>query len=202
MGLQYRIAEIGWYNFEKLVQTLLKVVIGPGVTSFGGSKDQGRDAAYEGSAPFPTTEQKWSGKWIFQVKYIDLEGTGASEARTKLKSALRAEMHKILERHGHAVDNYLFITDVPLTSGSRADLEGIVRAAGLAGNFRAIDGQEVCEFLTIHPEIRRTFPQLLGLADLHHLINTELYARSQAYLEQWQPRLAVFVQTECACPLG
>ena len=44
IGLQYRIAEIGWYNFEKLIQTLLKTIIGPGVTSFGGSKDGGRDA--------------------------------------------------------------------------------------------------------------------------------------------------------------
>jgi hypothetical protein len=59
-----------------------------------------------------------------------------------------------------------------------------------------MDGHEVCEFLTLHPEIRRSYPQLLGLADLHHLVHSELYARSQAYLEQWQPRLAVFVQTE------
>jgi len=76
MALQYRIAEIGWYNFEKLVQTLLKSIIGPGVTSFGGSKDGGRDAAYSGLAPFPTARENWAGEWVFQVKYIDLQGVG------------------------------------------------------------------------------------------------------------------------------
>ena len=68
MSLQYRIGEIGWYNFERLVQTLLKAVVGPGVTSFGGSKDKGRDAGYTGSALFPTTQQNWSGVWVFQIK--------------------------------------------------------------------------------------------------------------------------------------
>jgi hypothetical protein len=32
MGLKYRISNIGWYNFELLSQTLLKAVIGPGVS--------------------------------------------------------------------------------------------------------------------------------------------------------------------------
>jgi len=50
LSLKYRISNIGWYNFELLVQTLLKAVIGPGVTSFGGSKDKGRDAAFVGAA--------------------------------------------------------------------------------------------------------------------------------------------------------
>src|SRR5713101_5556303 len=50
MSLKYRISNVGWYNFELLVQSLLKVIIGPGVTSFGGSKDQGRDAQFAGPA--------------------------------------------------------------------------------------------------------------------------------------------------------
>jgi len=70
-----------------------------------------------------------------------------------------------------------------------------VRDAGFAGRFHAIDGNEVCELLTLHSEIRRSFPQLLGLADLDRIINRALYARSEAYLQQWQPRLAVFVQS-------
>ena len=108
---------------------------------------------------------------------------------------MRIEIKSILSRNDDEVDNYILITDVPLTSDTRDDLIQVARLAGLAGRFHVIDGGEVCEFLTLHPEIRRSYPQLLGLADLHHIINSELYARSQAYLEQWQPRLAVFVQT-------
>lgn len=74
MGLKYRISNIGWYNFELLVQTLLKAVIGPGVTSFWGvkrSKDRGRDAGFEGAATFPGPDCQWNGNWVFQVKYVE-----------------------------------------------------------------------------------------------------------------------------------
>jgi hypothetical protein len=96
MSLKYRISNIGWYNFELLVQTLLKVVIGPGVTSFGGSKDQGRDAAFAGSAAFPTGDCQWTGNWIFQVKYIDFEEQGIDAARLSLKSNFSNEMLRVL----------------------------------------------------------------------------------------------------------
>src|ERR1039458_332793 len=134
MSLQYRIAEIGWYNFERLVQTLLKVIIGPGVTSFGGSKDHGRDAGYTGLALFPTAQENWSGTWVFQVKYIDLQDVAAATARTKLKSALRTEIKNIRAKRGNPVDNYILVTDVPLTSDSRDEFGQIAALAGLAGN--------------------------------------------------------------------
>ena len=196
MALQYRVAEIGWYNFERLVQTLLKALIGPGVTSFGGSKDRGRDAAFKGTARFPTLQENWTGDWVFQVKYIDLQDVGASAARAHLRSTFRIEIKEILTRRNEPVDNYILITDVPLTADSHREMQNIAVAAGFTGNFRCIDGKEVCEFLTLYSDVRRSFPQLLGLADLDHIVNRELYARSEAYLQQWQPRLAVFVQNE------
>src|SRR3984885_11259941 len=194
MSLQYRISEIGWYNFERLAQTLLKSIIGPGVTSFGGSKDGGRDAAYTGSALFPTAHENWSGHWVFQVKYIDLQDNSADVARARLKSTLGAEMSAILARRKGGCDNYILITDVPLAGNSREVLKKKAREIGFGGIFHCIDGREICEFLTLRPEIRQSYPQLLGLADLEHILNRELYTRSEAYLQQWQPRLAVFVQ--------
>ena len=92
MSLKYRISNIGWYNFELLVQTLLKAVIGPGVTSIGGSKDKGRDAAFVGAAAFPTTDCQWEGNWVFQVKYVDFEEQGVDAARSSLKSTLGNEL--------------------------------------------------------------------------------------------------------------
>ncbi len=168
MGLQYRIGEIGWYNFERIIQTLLKEIIGPGVTSFGGTKDRGRDAAYEGRASFPSEHENWTGNWVFQVKYVDLQDTDAHSVRTRLKSALRKEIDNIVQGREHPIDNYVLITDVPLTADSRSALAEIAEFVGL-GHFHAIDGHEVCEFLTIYPDIRRSYPQLLGLADLRHL---------------------------------
>jgi hypothetical protein len=195
MSLKYRISNIGWYNFELLVQSLLKVIIGPGVASFGGSKDQGRDAAFAGPAEFPSSQCRWDGNWLFQVKYIDFEEQGADAARTSLKSALRHEMQRGLVRHRNT-NNYILLTDVPLTAQTRDELSQISTESGFKGNFAGVDGKEICQFLDNHGEIRRSYPQLLGLADLDVIVNRDLYARSQAFLQNWQPRLATYVQTE------
>lgn len=195
LSLKYRISSIGWYNFELLVQTLLKVLIGPGVTSFGGSKDRGRDATFTGDAAFPTASCRWGGEWVFQVKFVDFEERGADAARSSLRSTLRKELPVIAQRH-LVIDNYVLLTDVPLTSQSREELQTTANECGFAGNFAGVDGKEICQFLDIHGDIRRTYPQLLGLADLDVIINADLYARSQAYLETWQPRLSTYVQTE------
>jgi hypothetical protein len=195
LSLKYRISSIGWYNFELLAQTLLKAVIGPGVTSFGGSKDKGRDAAFTGPAKFPTPECQWTGIWVFQVKYADFEEQGSDAARLSLKSALHSEIPRTLSRHPDT-NNYILLTDVPLTAQSRADLEEVAKNCGFSGNFACVDGKEICQLLDIHGDIRKTYPQLLGLADLEVIVNRDLYARSQAYLHNWQPKLATYVQTE------
>lgn len=195
MSLKYRISNIGWYNFELLVQTLLKAVIGPGVTSFGGSKDQGRDAGFVGTAAFPTVTCQWTGNWVFQVKYVDFEEQGVDASRSALKSTFRNELRRILSRH-QSTDNYILLTDVPLTAQTRSDLEKIVADCGFNGNFAGVDGKEICQFLDIHGDIRKSYPQLLGLADLDVIVNRDLYARSQAYLQNWQPGLSTYVQTE------
>src|SRR5580704_9420437 len=124
VSLKYRISNIGWYNFELLVQTLLKVLIGPGVTSFGGSKDLGRDAAFTGDAAFPTASCRWTGEWVFQVKYVDFEERGVDTARSSLNTTLRKELPRVLSRHS-VINNYVLLTDVPLTSQSRSELSRI-----------------------------------------------------------------------------
>lgn len=195
MALKYRINILGWYNFEGLVQTLLKVLIGSGVKSIGGTKDGGRDASFEGEAPFPSKRTKWKGKWIFQVKYSELE-TGSVEAIGKrILNAFNKEIKNIEQRRGYWPNNYILITNVHLTSTLRNKLSDVIRVAGFNGNFQSIDGREICEFLDIYPHIRYSFPQLIGLADLNKIINKELYNRSEAFVADLQPKLSVFVTT-------
>ncbi len=195
MSLKYRITAIGWYNFEGLVQTLLRELIGPGLMSFGGSKDAGRDATFRGEANFPSSRERWTGYWVFQVKYVDLEAAGESAARAQLKTTLLKEIKNIVEKKRRC-DNYVLITNVPMTSGFRDDLRQRVADLDICENFAAIDGKEICEFLDLYPHVRRSFPQLLGLADLESIVNHDLITRSRAYVEQWQPRLSTYVQTD------
>jgi hypothetical protein len=196
MALKHKIGELGWYNFERLVKTLLKKVIAPGVTSFGGSKDGGRDATFSGSAPYPSAQSPWSGAWVFQVKYVDPDDQGGGKAaRSALKSKFKSEALSIWRRRKE-IDNYVLITNVPLSPDSRDALRKIVADTSIATNFAAVDGNEVCEWLDVYPELRRSFPQLLGLSDLSQIINSAIYSRSKAYCDHWGSRLALFVQTD------
>ena len=196
MSLKYRISNIGWYNFELLVQTLLKAVIGPGVTSFGGSRRIKEETQHSPERlHFRAPDSRWTGNWVFQAKYVDFEEQGVDAARSSLKSTLRNELRAVLSRH-RDTDNYILLTDVPLTSQTRRDLDEAAVGCGFNGNFACVDGKEICQFLDIYSDIRKSYPQLLGLADLDVIVNRDLYARSQAYLEDWQPKLATYVQTE------
>lgn len=195
MALKYRLTTLGWYNFEILIQTLLKAIVGPGVTSFGGSKDGGRDATFKGEAPFPSQKTRWKGKWIFQVKYSDVEAVSESAQSKRVLESFRREINNIKQRRRSWPDNYILIINLILSASLRDKLRKEFSAAGFRGNFHTIDGREVCEFLDIYPQVRRSFPQLIGLADIEKIINKDLYVRSEAFVSDLQPKLITFVVT-------
>lgn len=67
---KYKLEQLGWFNFEQLVRTMLREVIGSGLSTFSGSADQGRDATFVGEATsYPSKTDHWNGAWIFQVKH-------------------------------------------------------------------------------------------------------------------------------------
>ena len=190
---KYNLIRLGWYNFEMLSKSLLKLIIGPGVSSFGGTQDKGRDATYEGKASFPSKDNPWDGFWIFQVKSKELEKL---ETPTQINSFYRdvdKEILNIKERYEKWPDNYILILNFCISAKTKDDLKNRVLNLGFDGNFHTIAGQEICEFLDIYPQIRRTYPQLIGLTDLEHIINRELYERSKAFFETWQEKLSCFV---------
>ena len=107
--MKYRLNILGWYSFEMLVKTLLKTVIGSGVTSFGGTKDGGRDAAFIGKAPYPSNETNWDRKWIFQVKYSDSESKDLGDKRIKARQQRNDSLYswatalKLVQSYGRSV---------------------------------------------------------------------------------------------------
>lgn len=198
MALKYPLHSLGWYGFETLAQTLLKAVIGPGVSAFGGSRDNGRDAEYRGVAAFPSAEEQWSGHWIFQAKFAEFEGELVQGAIASLRNSFRSEMRANLRRRGNLqlnLDNYVLITNVPLSGDDRDSLHQIAKDANVAQHFAVVDGRDVCELLDVHPHVRRSFPQLLALADFAQVVNSATLSASAAYLERWRQHLGAFVAT-------
>jgi len=193
MALKYRFDTLGWYNFENLVQSLLKELIGNGVSSFGGTKDKGREATFHGKAPFPSKEECWEGNWVFQVKYSDTDKLRCGSHGNRFIRTTINDLESINERNFIQYDIYILITSFELTSMLKDKLYAAVSNSSYRCKFHLIDGKDTCHLLDNHPNIRRSYPQLIALSDLNSIINHSIYIKSEAFLEHWQNELKTFV---------
>ncbi len=167
---KYDLNKLSDSEFESLFQSLLKEVIGLGTITFGVGPDGGREATYSGEAPYPSTTNKWSGNWVFQSKYHDINIIGSHKARQEVLKDLKSELNKTLKGR-KVVDNYILATNVPLSSssvtGSHDRISELVsRYQDKIKNVHVWDYFEICSYLDIYPEIRKAYPNLLTLADL------------------------------------
>ena len=194
---KYNLELLGWYNFEQLVRTLLRQIVGNGLSSFSGSVDQGRDAVFSGeSTSFPSDSERWRGEWIFQIKHRTYSTRGANVVRTELKRTLPTEVHRMLNKHNHECKNYLAITNCPLTAQDKDELTFLIRSVSTDIHNVAVLGEaDLQELLDGHPKVVSAFPQLLGISQLRELLEWGLHSRSLEYLLSAQAEIATFVAT-------
>ena len=194
---KYNLEQLGWFNFEQLVRTLLRQMIGNGVSTFSGSVDKGRDATFSGEASaFPSESDHWSGEWIFQVKHRTYSTRGADTVRAELKRTLLSEIDRILSKHHHVCENYVAITNCPLSAQDKDDLHTLIRTNHDEIEQVAVLGEsDLQELLDCHPRIVSAFPQILGVSQLRELIEWGLHRRSLEYLLAAQAEIATFVAT-------
>jgi hypothetical protein len=194
---KYNLEQLGWFNFEQLVRTLLRNIVGNGLSTFSGSVDKGRDATFSGEATsYPSESDRWSGEWIFQVKHRAYSTRGAGAVRTELKRSLPAEVGRILNAHDHECQNYVAITNCPLTAQDKDELNALIRSTNEDIEQIAVLGEaDLQELLDSHPKVVSAFPQILGLSQLRELVEWGLHRRSLEYLLAAQADIATFVAT-------
>jgi len=192
----YNLERLGWFNFEKLVSTLLRQVIGPGISSFSGSTDQGRDATFSGKAFFPSNTMSLDGEWIFQVKFRDYHGRDVNQIRRELESTIVTEVGKVTNKYEHKCDIYVFVTNCPLTANNKEILKAAIESSDEISSGFVLGGQDIEELLDLHPQVVRVFPQLMGIKQIKELINWGINQRSIEYLSQVQQELDTFVVTQ------
>jgi len=192
---KYNIERLGWFNFETLIGTLLKKVIGAGVSTFSGSSDQGRDATYLGKANFPSIADALSGHWIFQVKFRSVLEGNLGNIRSELKTTLVNEINGKIKKHDHCCDIYVYITNCPLTAQNKDEMNRIIEQAGIEKGF-VLGESDIEQFLDINPTILRAFPQMMGLSQLREITHWGLNQRSLQYLNSIQEDIETFVVTQ------
>jgi hypothetical protein len=168
---RYDLNGLGPQQFEEMSQGLLKEIIGAGTITFGPGPDGGREATFTGKAPYPSPADQWDGEWVFQVKFHDLDRVPPDKARSRLLAELREELEKITAKYKRPCDNYLLITNVPLTgvheSGTidRIDAE-IKPKFPSVSNIHVWGADEVHRHLCVHPNVRQNYLHLLATGDL------------------------------------
>jgi len=193
--LKYNLEKLGWYQFEKLVQSLLKAELGIGIECWGGHKDYGRDAFFKGRLRYPTKEIINEGNFIFQVKF-----SADPYSRSKLDN-LKASIKKWLNTSSFRINLkssnnfYTLITNLPLTSSERIAIKQYIqKKLNLVENQVIVqDGSDICSLLDKHKDIRWAYPQLLGIQDIEKLINNELFERSKIIIEEAKEASNIFV---------
>src|SRR5262249_38521200 len=143
------------------------------------------------------------GPFLFQAKFVSGANAAGAEFFSSLRSAVNAENARIRARQEtrqwSTLRHYVLITNCPITGGQRKEIELLLHAASPAAHIHILSGKDLSGLAAQHPNVRKAFPQLLGLGDLEQLIasatNKELLERSRAALEASQALAPVFVPT-------
>lgn len=200
----YQLDALGWFQFERLCQSLLQADHGLEVELWGGSGDFGRDAYADGPLDFPTKGKSKHGPFIFQAKFV--QGANASGARPKdaLLKAARSETARIQKRRDDGVWNdpsvYVLLTNAPLSPGTRKDLRAEIAQAVPDAEKVVLQGAtDFDAWLDRSPDVRLAFPQVLGIRDLTALIDAvvtrDIRNRSTLALNAAAALAEVFVPT-------
>ncbi len=203
MAIDYRLDDLGWFEFEQLIQTLAKAHLGMGVEAWGGRGDWGRDAYFNGSLRYPTTKET-DGPFVFQCKFVESANAPGANPRKAILQAVHQESERICDhlKSGDwpvAPNCYALFTNAPFTPLLRDSAHGVFARVLPNANILIHDGNDICQWLRLTPQIARSFPQLLSLRDLqellHDAVHSDIVARSEQAIAMAQTCACTFVPT-------
>src|ERR1039457_4168029 len=96
---RYRLDDLGCFQFEELIQALLKTLWGLAIESWSArGGDYGRDAYYSGTLRFPDGPEESSGPFLFQIKFVEFANAAGARPGEALLAAVRKERLRIEAR--------------------------------------------------------------------------------------------------------
>lgn len=203
--MRYRLDDLGWYQFEQLVQGLLVAHLGLAVEAWGGRGDWGRDAWSSEPLRFPDPKRLQEGPFLIQVKFVENGNAAGARPFPAVKRASQEEIRRIRER-GESFPNravpkhFLLFTNAPIHPNERTELDQIISAGLPNCHCHIRHGGDVEHLLDQHPELRVAYPELLGLRDLTSLLKDALTAdirnRSADAIAAAEGLAPVFVSTQ------
>jgi hypothetical protein len=202
--IRYRLDDLGWFQFEELIKSLLKVDIGMSVESWGGHGDLGRDAYCPLPLRYPDRSIERSGPFVFQAKFVQGANASSADWSVPLEVAVRKELVAIATRRTTRAwaepQYYGLLTNCPLTSRVREKIRSLVQASLPKAAITVQGAQDICSLLDDHPRLRASFPEILGIRDIEEMlaqaVGKRVLERSGAAIEESRDLTPVFVPTQ------
>lgn len=197
----YELDQLGWLEFEHLVQALLKTHQGVGVEAWGGSGDAGNDAYFHGQLRYPTKSLS-AGPFVFQCKFVAAANAAGARSLPALINAIDAESKRIDKRirSDNPPKHYVLLTNAPVGSPGRTRITNKLKKVLPQCEIHVHDGQDICRWLDMSPTIVTRFPQLFTIADLMVLLNRAkgagVFSRSEVAIQMARESAKVFVPTK------
>lgn len=185
-----------------MCQSLLKAELGLGIEAWGGHSDLGRDAYFEGTLAFPTKEEN-TGTFVFQAKFVSEANAAGADPSNALLSAVIREVTSIKKRLKikgiKKPDNFILLTNATFPSLLRDKIKKRLKDGLGKTEIYLMGANDICAMLDNSPNIRLSFPQILGLRDIKELlsqvIDKPIRERSTLAVEEASELAQVFVPT-------
>lgn len=172
-AVAYDLTRIDERRFEDLCRALAVHVLGSGLQVFGPGPDGGREAAFDGPVPYPTSSDGWDGYGILQAKCRQHD-VGRNDADWLSRTIIReldlwADPARKRVSDGR-VPHYLIVTtNVRLTSVARRGgidrvrtlLAGYADRLGLKG-WDLWDANKLSAFLDAYPDVAARFAEFIS----------------------------------------
>ena len=92
---RYALHDLSDAEFENLVTSICREILGIAITSFASGPDGGRDAYFEGTAEnFPSKTEPAKGKFVIQAKHVQSSVASCSDSAFK-KTLLDKELPRV-----------------------------------------------------------------------------------------------------------
>ncbi len=208
---RYQLDQLGFYQFEWLVQVLVKNEYGLAIEAWGGHADYGRDAYSPTDLRSSSRNVSYPGPVVVQAKFVSEANAAGAKPLQALLDACRHEKKRIEERKAKGqwapLRSYFLYTNAPVSSQTRQALIAVLTPA-LAFAPTVLGSDDVCAELDLLPQIARSFPQILtyrnlltGIEELlaktvDDVVHRNILNRTEGVIKKAREVLEVFVPTE------
>lgn len=187
MTTTYDLGQLESNSFESMVNFLAMKVLGNGITGFAAGADGGRDGYLEGSAPYPSAKNSWSGIWFIQAKFH--KPHLSTNAQSWLYQQVADEIKKFPERKSPNI--WIIATNIEPSgkpeTGAYDKIKALVKSELPSDlKFDIWGGRKILDFLAADPAVASHYGHFLTpgnvLTSLYESIGDQ-FAQAKAIVD-------------------